>query len=309
MRTPTLTPTPTLMRTAIATALALAAAAAPAPALAAPAKAKPNIYTPKADRKDLPTGVADAAKEAFARGRELDEAGDLWKALAKYREAREISPHPSTTYNIADVYRRLKKIHEAIDEYTLYLKQAPDAPDRAAVEQLIESLRAVPGQLTIHAKDNAKTSDEQAFVDGEPAGMLPLTLDLREGWHEVDVITPISYAWMNCQVQLDRPNECTPSPAPREDGNVVMSGPRRLQGNKWRENGAFFMTRERFELRHGHYTLEKVTYKQCKPVEIDIPRGEDVVTFVYFSLPDEQPRERDECDPVTVHERTIKLAP
>lgn len=285
--------------------LAMAAAVlAAVPAAAAPSKDKDKAASsPKAQRKDLPPGVAEKASEAFARGRELDEAGDLPKALSAYLEASQIYPHPNTTYNIADVYRRMKRYHEAIEAYTKYLTQATAPPDRAAVEELIEQLKATPGQLTIEASG----TDETAFVDGEPVGKLPLTLDLREGTHVVDVLTPISYGWMYCSTRMGQKESCKPSPTPRMDGNVVISGPRRLDNKRWRETGAFFMIRERFELRHGHYTLGELAYKQCKPVDIDVPRGEDVVTYFWVGVADERPKGQDECDPVTIKGRTIKF--
>ena len=282
--------------------LAMFAALVSAPASALAAPSRNTVTSPKAQRKDLPPGVAEKASDAFARGRELDEAGDLPKALSAYLEASQIYPHPNTTYNIADVYRRMKRYHEAIEAYEKYLKLATDPPDRAAIEELIEQLKATPGQLVIHETG----ADEQAFVDGEPVGKLPVTLDLREGTHVVDVITPISYGWIYCSTRMGQKEECTPSPTPRMDGNVVISGSRRLDNKRWRETGAFFMIRERFELRHGHYTVDELAYKQCKPVDLDVPRGEDIVTYIWVTTPDEHPK-NNECEPISIKARTIKF--
>ena len=276
-------------------------AAATPSALAGPAKS-PKATSPKAQRKDLPPGVAEKASEAFAKARELDEAGDLPRALSAYLEASQIYPHPNTTYNIADVNRRMNRYHEAIEAYLKYLYQVPDAPDHAAVEKVLEDLRNTPGELEILST----TANEQAFVDGEPIGTLPQTLQLHEGTHVVDVITPISYAWMFCQVRMGQKEKCTPSPVPRMDGNVVISGPRHLDNKRWRETGAFFMIRERFELRHGLYDLGELAYKQCRAVQVEIPKGEDIVTYIYATVPDEHPK-GDACVAVTVKVRTVKL--
>lgn len=271
-------------------------------ALAVLAAAAVDVAAEPVQRRDLPPGVADKAHELFSKARERDDAGDLPQALRLYREAIQIDPHPNTAYNIADVLLRMKRYREAIEGFQRYLQLAPDAPDRAAVLQLIEQLKAVPGTLEI----GATSSDEQAFVDGEPVGRLPQTLELREGRHVVDVITPISYGWMFCEVRSGQKQTCKPSPVPRMDGNVVISGTRNVDSKRWRETGAFLMIRERFELRHGHYVIGELIYKQCKPVEITVPKGEDVLTYVFATTPEERPKNH-ECAPVTVNVRTVKL--
>lgn len=261
-----------------------------------------DVAAEPAQKRDLPPGVADKARELFTKARERDDAGDLPQALRLYRDAIQIDQHPNTAYNIADVLRRMKKYRDAIDAFQRYLQLAPDAPDRAAVLELIEQLKAVPGTLEI----GATSSDEQAFVDGQPVGLLPQTLELREGRHTVDVITPISYAWMMCDVRSGQKQTCKPSPVPRMDGNVVISGTRNFESKRWRETGAFLMIRERFELRHGHYTVGELIYKQCKPVEITVAKGEDVLTYVFATTPEERPK-NNECAPVSVTVRTVKL--
>lgn len=105
---------------------------------------------------------------------------------------------------------------------------------------------------------------------------------------------------------MGRKEKCKPSPVPRMDGNVVIGSSSRIESKHWRETGAFFMIRERFELRHGHYTLGDMTYKQCGPVEIEIPRDENVVTYIFATGP-EEPMKNGECVPVTVKSRTIKF--
>jgi len=279
----------------------LAVAVAVLAGLAAPSSAQPHKDKAVAPRRELPPGVAEKARELFTQAREKDDAGDLPQALRYYRDALQIDPHPNTAYNIADVLRRMKRYRDAIDAYERYLQLAGDAADKAAVEQIIEQLKAVPGTLEI----GATGSDERAYVDGQPVGTLPQTLELHEGRHVVDVITPISYGWMFCEVRSGQKQSCKPSPVPRMDGNVVISGSRLLESKRWRETGAFFMIRERFELRHGHYVIGELTYKQCKPVEIDVAKGEDVLTYVFVTTPEERPK-NNESVPVSVRVQTVK---
>src|SRR5262249_40387492 len=84
--------------------------------------------------------LAKAAGEAFAAAHAADGKGDLATALGLYSKAYEISPHPSTAYNIGDVARRLNKLGQAIKFYETYLALAPTAADRKDVEALIDKL-------------------------------------------------------------------------------------------------------------------------------------------------------------------------
>ena len=64
--------------------------------------------------------------------------------------------------------------------------------------------------------------------------------------------------------------------------------------------------RERFELRHGHYSIEAMVYRQCKPFDIDVPIGDDIVTFVFVTEPDDPPN-APACVPLGVQQRVVKF--
>jgi tetratricopeptide (TPR) repeat protein len=63
-------------------------------------------------------------------------------ALAEFREAYRIKPDPSFLFNIAQCHRKLGQNDAALDFYRKYLRNLPDAPNRADVERMIAELHA-----------------------------------------------------------------------------------------------------------------------------------------------------------------------
>ncbi len=61
-------------------------------------------------------------------------------ALRLYTQAYEIRADPAFLFNIAQCYRQLHRPAEAAREYRAYLREAPDAPNRAEVQQRIKDL-------------------------------------------------------------------------------------------------------------------------------------------------------------------------
>jgi tetratricopeptide (TPR) repeat protein len=63
-------------------------------------------------------------------------------ALAEFREAYRIKPDPSFLFNIAQCHRKLGQNDAALDYYRKYLRNLPDAPNRADVERMVAELHA-----------------------------------------------------------------------------------------------------------------------------------------------------------------------
>jgi tetratricopeptide (TPR) repeat protein len=103
----------------------------------------------------LSTANADPARLREARAHyeqavayyNLDEYAP---ALAEFREAYRIKPDPSFLFNIAQCHRRLGQNDAALDYYRKYLRNLPDAPNRADVERMVAEL---------HAKETAPPPD------------------------------------------------------------------------------------------------------------------------------------------------------
>src|SRR5205085_11944109 len=96
---------------------------------------------------------------------------------------------PEVIYNLADVQRRMERTKDAIEKYKKYLEVAPDAPDRADVQKLIDKLAATPPIVTVDGEDPRAV----VFIDGVLAGPSPQSVAVTEGKHVFDRIGPTSY--------------------------------------------------------------------------------------------------------------------
>lgn len=84
------------------------------------------------------------ARSLFESGTVHYNLGELDAALADFRAAYRVLPDPVFIFNIAQCLRRLDKPAQAADFYRTYRREAPDAPNRREVDQLIEEMdRAV----------------------------------------------------------------------------------------------------------------------------------------------------------------------
>jgi len=82
------------------------------------------------------------AKLHFDRGEKLYALTRFSEALDEYQRAFDARPLPDFLFNIGQCYRNLGDYEAAIFSYRKYLTAAPDAPNRAQVEQLIGELEA-----------------------------------------------------------------------------------------------------------------------------------------------------------------------
>ena len=81
-----------------------------------------------------------AARRHFERGEKLFALGKFDDALEEYQTAFDAKPLPGFLYNIGQCYRNLGDYDQAIFSFKKYLKLEPDAPNKEAVEKLIEEL-------------------------------------------------------------------------------------------------------------------------------------------------------------------------
>ncbi len=85
-------------------------------------------------------GDVEEAKAAFERAERAYRLRDFERALEGYRAAYAAYPKPELLFNIGQAQRGLHRWRAAIFSFELYLRDAPDAPDRAEVEALIARL-------------------------------------------------------------------------------------------------------------------------------------------------------------------------
>lgn len=121
------------------------------------------------------------AKAAFARAVQAEERQDWRTAVDEYLNAYELAPHPDVLFNVATVYERMSELRQAATFYGRYLKDAPDAPDRAKVERTIDGLRKKPSAVTIESAPAGAV----IIVDGERKGRAPIELKLPGGEHHI----------------------------------------------------------------------------------------------------------------------------
>jgi len=254
--------------------------------------------TASADRKAPPDKFTKAASEAFAEATAADQKGDLRTALGLYQKAWEISPHPSTIYNIGDVQRRLGDVTAAIKAFETYLALAPGASDRKDIEALLDKLARTPGTLVIKtgpASDPNAIDFKGAYilVDGEirarPGAQVKLDrdnrpiveLEVRTGSHVVDVVTALTFGSRKCKVGPNGREDCLLTAKPRIDGRVVISEGAQV-GVTAKPKGDR-LAGKRFELPPGrHRLLVRDRWFECPPLLVEAPAGGSAVAYVFL---------------------------
>jgi tetratricopeptide (TPR) repeat protein len=131
-----------------------ALAAAPGPAPAAPAAAPPPAASPPAaaaaagatDPSAPPATPQEAEMQTHrALGHRLYRLGRYEEAVAEFRRAYEIKADARLLFDIAQSYRELGAVNQALFYYDRYLVAWPDAFDRAEVEEKVIELEAMRG--------------------------------------------------------------------------------------------------------------------------------------------------------------------
>src|SRR3954467_9763011 len=126
--------------------------------------------------------LADAAQARvhFEKGRTFFEVDEYRKAIAEFKAAHIEKPDPAFLYNIAECYRRLGEVPEALQFYRRFLATTPpDDKTRPAVEQRVADLKTVTEEPKVGATEppRAGGGDNTLALTapnpaGEPAAML-----------------------------------------------------------------------------------------------------------------------------------------
>ena len=109
---------------------------------AAPSAADAGVV--KKHIETLHANALKAAQEAFDRGQATYLAGRYPEAARAFAEAYEQKPFPQILYNLAASYEKAGDMARAVENYQLYLKMSPDAPDADRTRKHIEILLAKP---------------------------------------------------------------------------------------------------------------------------------------------------------------------
>src|SRR5262245_24150773 len=81
------------------------------------------------------------AKQHFERGKELYRTGKYEEAIREFNQADRVRPSPILIFNIGLALERLGRCKDAILHFERYLREQPDADNRADTEQKIAAQR------------------------------------------------------------------------------------------------------------------------------------------------------------------------
>jgi hypothetical protein len=105
--------------------------------------------------------TAKKAREAFAEGQNFFNLAQWDKAIDAWQKGYQLKPDPVFLFNIAQAYRQAQNYDRALFFYRSYLRNSPDAPNRAAVERWIEtSQRGLDDQRRAKAAADAAAAKE-----------------------------------------------------------------------------------------------------------------------------------------------------
>jgi tetratricopeptide (TPR) repeat protein len=138
-----------------------------------------------------PAGAQDDSSLAmpiFEAGKAYYDQGSYDKALEQFEEAYRLQPLPELLYNIGQCHERLQDYPAAIEAYSRYLDEKPDAEDTQAVEEKIRNLEQKlesTGILIDVSEDGA-----DIYVDGERVAVSPIEFPIRTapGTHDLEVV-------------------------------------------------------------------------------------------------------------------------
>jgi hypothetical protein len=128
------------------------------------------------------------AKSRFRKGAELYRAKQYREAIAEFEAAYRLKPAGAIHYNVAQCRERLGEWPAAIRSYHDYLREAPEANDRAvvraAVKKLEERLAATGAQPLLVYTD---PPGAEVRIDGRVRGTAPFHLVLPPGSYDVEL--------------------------------------------------------------------------------------------------------------------------
>lgn len=148
-------------------------------ALLAAAPAAPPAPAPVAD------DVAQA-RASFDKGAKLFRAARYREAIGAFETAYRLKPHGAIHFNVAQCRERLEEWPGALRSYQDYLREVPDASDRAAVRASIQRIERRIAKAGV--QELLVYSDPPGAVvrlDGKARGRTPFHITLPPGMYKV----------------------------------------------------------------------------------------------------------------------------
>ena len=138
-----------------------------------------------------PSSAADDVAEArahFDQGSKLYRAGKYRDAIVEFEAAYRLKPHGAIHYNVAQCREKLEHWPEALRSYQDYLREVPDARDRAAVRATmgrIERRLAAAGVQALLVYTDPPGAALR--IDGKPRGRTPYHVALAPGVYRLSL--------------------------------------------------------------------------------------------------------------------------
>jgi tetratricopeptide (TPR) repeat protein len=129
---------------------------------------------------------AATARQHYNTGAQLYAQGKYSDAVDQFLAADRIAPSAALSYDIARSYEKLGETSLALRWFRDYLHRAGEPADATKVRRIVESLERElrnkgVQQITVRSVPRGAT----VAIDGEPAGVTPLTSDLPPGRHRL----------------------------------------------------------------------------------------------------------------------------
>lgn len=174
------------------------------------------------------------ARELYGQGQAHFDAGRFQRSLAAFEGAYREVPNPIVLIGVASAQERLGRAPDAARTLRRYLRERPDAPDRADIVARIAALdptdaTAEPGDLLGTVRITCTPPGAAIAIDGEDTGRTaPAEVQLAAGEHTVtltleghqpltDTVTVVASGTHELALTLAVSEEAT---ALREEGDV-----------------------------------------------------------------------------------------
>jgi hypothetical protein len=130
--------------------------------------------------------VSTTARQHYNAGAQLYAQGRYSDAVDQFLAADRIAPSAALSYDIARAYEKLAETSLALRWFRDYLHRAGEPADAPKVRRIVDSLERElrnkgVQQITVRSIPRGAT----VAIDGEPAGVTPLTTDLPPGRHRL----------------------------------------------------------------------------------------------------------------------------
>lgn len=161
--------------------------AAPATAAAEPPPTEEELFDRLTSEQELEViRLLDEAEEAY-------DADNYGVAIDRFHEVHELFPHPRITYRLALAYEEAREYEMALQYYTFFLEQAPDAEERGEVGRKVRDLEDQLGDDRTMIRVESVPIGADIYLgdrDTAPVGTTPQWVTVEPGSHDIIVDLP-----------------------------------------------------------------------------------------------------------------------